>query len=256
MKLASLLFSLYFLACFAKAQTIGNMDSERGRKTKSAFITPKGLFQIETGFNYVGDREQGVKTSNIDLLNSLFRLGLTKNFEIRIESAYSLLSINDHTVNGLKPVKLGAKTQLEIFGPKGPEFSVIMAALPAYFGSSHFNNDRWGFDGIGAFSWQLKKSTSLDANFGVLVNNAAGVIVIPVSAAIGFPLHYNWNGYVEIDGAIIKDRHSTLMGGAGITYKQNNDLLFDTYIGKGVNNDANDWFFTIGFSWRMGPLFM
>jgi hypothetical protein len=231
------------------------MDTERGRQTKSAVIVPIGMFQIESGFNYIGDRESGVKTSYMDLLGSLFRLGVTKNLEVRFESGYSRLTIGEISGTGLKSMKFGLKSQLSFSDGRSTDMSLILATVPANSGSAHFSNSKWGFDCIGAFGWHLDKSMHIGANVGVLVNGFEEELVVPISSNLSFPLGYDWRGYAELAGKIIKDRHSNILAGAGLTYDPNNHLQFDTYIGKGLNDDAKDWFFTIGFSWRMGPLY-
>jgi hypothetical protein len=255
MKRATLLLCLLILVCFIQAQRIGDMDSERGRQTKSAVIVQKGIFQLETGFNYIGDRELGTKTSYMDYLGSLLRLGVTKNLEVRVESGYSRFSIGDIGVTGMKPVKFGLKSQLAFSDGRSTDMSIILAATPANSGSAHFSNTKWGFDCISAFGWHIDKSMRIGANIGVLANGFEDELVVPISANWSFPLDYDWTGYAELAGEIIKNGHSNILAGAGLTYDPSNHLQFDTYIGKGLNDDAKDWFFTIGFSWRMGPLF-
>lgn len=245
------------LCCSLKvvAQSLGDMSSDRKTHTKTAVVLPKGIVQIETGFHYDGDRENGVKTAIYNINSTLLRLGVTDGFEFRFEGAYSKLSVNGNGVTGMSPVKIGFKSQVATSNGSSPDIAIVGGLVPANSGSRHFSDEHWSFDVTGAFGWSLPKKLDLGANVGFVTDMEFQSFKVPVSTALGFPIDYKLGGFVELIGVFQKSDDTQISGATGLTYKQNTDLQFDIYIGKGINKPANDWFFGFGLSWRMGPLF-
>lgn len=240
---------------YLPAQVLGDMITDRPDKTESALTVPKGILQIETGFHYEGDRESGVKVSFFNLNTTLFRLGVTDGFELRLEGAYSKLSLNGNGVTGMSPVKIGFKSQVSTSNGSSPDIAIVGGLVPANSGSRHFSDEHWSFDVTGAFGWSLPKKLDLGANIGLVTDTEFQSFQVPVSTALGFPIDYKLGGFVELIGVFQKSDDTQISGATGLTYKQNTDLQFDIYIGKGINKPANDWYFGFGLSWRMGPLF-
>lgn len=253
-----LLCVIITILCFSLkvgAQSLGDMSSDRKTHTKTAMALPKGIIQIETGFHYEGDRESGVKVSFFNLNTTLLRLGVTDGFELRLEGAYSKLSVNGNGVAGMSPVKIGFKSQVATSNGSSPDIAIIGGLVPANSGSRHFSDARWGVEALSAFGWSLPKKLDLGANIGFVTDTEFQSFQVPVSGALGFPIDYKLGGFVELIGVFQKSDDTQISGATGLTYKQSTDLQFDIYIGKGINKPANDWFYGFGLSWRMGPLF-
>lgn len=238
-----------------KSQNPGDMIVDKKSRTVSAIVLTKGVLHIESGFHYDGDQELGVKTSSINLNTTLLRFGISDGVELRIETGYSRLSVSGNTVSGLEPVKFGFKSKIADRNNKSPDIALIFAVAPANTGSENFSNKKWEFDFIGAFDWRLPKELNLGSNIGIVLNGGSGDFVIPVTTVLGFPLDYHWGGFFELSGEFINEQDPRFSAAIGVTYNQNNDLQFDAYIGKGINDAAIDWFFGFGLSWRLGPLF-
>jgi hypothetical protein len=252
----SMILLLLMSGFLLKAQQIGDLDSERGRQSITAVTVPTGIFQVESGFQYDGDRELGVKTSHLRINTTRLRLGLSDHLEMRLEAGYLKLSHNGESVQGLTPMKLGLKSQVSASNGKSPDVSILMMLVPARVGSDHFSQSNWGLDLVGAFGWHLPKQFDLGANIGLLVNDGdQDSLVIPLSLALGFPFNFSWDGFIGLQGAYIQGSEARLSAGFGVTYKVNNDLVLDAYLGKGINDGAIDWNFGVGLSWRIGPFF-
>ncbi len=245
-----------FSGILLKGQGLDDMVSDRPFRTESALPITRGVFQLETGFNYDGDRETlGVKMSYIKWNTSLLRLGLSDNSELRLESGYSRLSYNNVTVSGMEPVKFGFKSQVAYSAGNSPDVAVIFGVTPGNLGSRGFKNENWEFELLGAFGWNLSKRMHLGSNIGIITDSKFTGFVIPVSTVFDFPFEYKFRGFIELYGELVKAEDPRISGGVGIIYLHNSDLQFDVYFGKGINDAAYDWYSGFGLSWRFGHLF-
>lgn len=243
-----------FSGAILEAQLIGDMISERECNTISTNILFLGVLQVETGYSYLGDKEEGVERSLMDYNTTLIRVGIKNGTELRFKAAYSGYSENSFDKEGFSPIQLGVKTKLVTSKNGSPDIAIIGTIIPSKIGSDFFRNDYWGFDVIGAFRWKLRKKLLLTTNAGVMTDSDFSDFTVPFSAALGFSLGYKLNGSLEFISEFDKNEPKVSCG-YGMIYKQSNDFQFYGYCGKGINDAANDWSFNVGLSFRFGPLF-
>lgn len=255
MRALMLLLVLLVSGIYLMSQEVGDMVTDRPDRTESARTLPTGVLQIETGFHYEGDRELGYKVNFYNLNGTLFRLGVTEVLELRLVTAYSKLTVQGESVDGLAPFTFGFKSQIATSDGRRPDFAIIGGITPANSGSRYFSSDKWGFDILGALAWELPKNLSLGANLGLATPDGFSSVTVPVSVSLGFPFDYKFGGFAELASDFTEGDDPHLSLGTGVTYAWNADLQLDAYLGKGVNDAANDWYFGFGLSWRIGPLF-
>lgn len=255
MRVLLLLLGLLGAGICLNGQEVGDMVTDRPDRTESALVVPNGVLQIETGFHYEGDRELGFKQNYFNLNGTLVRLGVSERFELRLAAAYSKLSVQGESVDGLEPFTFGFKSQIALSDGRKPDFAIIGGITPANSGSRYFSNEKWGFDVIGALAWNLPKNMGLGVNMGLVTPDAFTTLVVPVSVALGFPIGYQMGGFVELTSDFLEGNDAQFAFATGVTYAWTSDLQMDTYLGKGINDAAVDWYFGFGLSWRIGPLF-
>src|SRR5688572_19021966 len=88
-------FNFLFI-CFSISQEVKeDFDTEiitdRPDQSEAPQLTPKGWLQIETGIQseFDEDKETGLKSQNILYNTTLWKYGLSKNFELRLITEYA-----------------------------------------------------------------------------------------------------------------------------------------------------------------------
>src|SRR3954464_9881457 len=127
MQFASTLIILLLCYSCASGQGEERIDTDRPDQTESAFTVPHKYFQWEAGI--VIER---IKKDNISysLPTSLFKYGLSKRVELRLESTFNRavtrVLAEDKKLAGLEPVEIGTKVALMEEKKWMPKTSVIV----------------------------------------------------------------------------------------------------------------------------------
>jgi hypothetical protein len=110
----------YLMFSFADAQETTPEEEEpegivtdRPDQTESYSLTPKGFFQIETGFVYEWDERD---IQNYTYNTTLLKYGIGKNFELRFVAEYigirESLEGGEIKVDGFAPITFGTKIRM------------------------------------------------------------------------------------------------------------------------------------------------
>src|SRR6266513_2829550 len=100
------LFSFLTISPILSAQE--KIVTDRPDQTESTVLAPPHYFQAEFGF--------GKENFNLVHPTALFKYGLSKRFELRLEtnyvSAYEHLIPQSRTITGFEPIRIGFRTAL------------------------------------------------------------------------------------------------------------------------------------------------
>lgn len=248
------------------------LATDRPDFTEASSVVGRGVLQIETGYTYFRDDEDGTRTRSHTFPESLFRYGISDNIELRLVWNYLWTSSATAGVSekddGAEDLVLGAKFALTSQSGWVPESALILDfSTPT--GGAAMTNHHAEFGSNYLYGWDLPNDKSLAGSFGystatqfhsILLAPAVPLVVsdrhsvFHSSVTHGIPLNESWNAYFEYFGLYFDG----LSGGrpenyfdSGVTYLFNNNVQFDARFGVGLNPSAIDFFAGTGISVRM-----
>lgn len=233
----------------AKAQE--KIDTDRPDQTESSFLTPKGFFQGEIGFNIEND-------NNLQTFihpTGLWKYGISKRFEFRLITEFistepKLIDPNNKYETGLLPIQIGSK--ISLWEEKGllPKTSFIFHVGIPTLSSSKFKPPHLAPNFRFTMSHSLSETIGLGYNLGAewdgIENTPAWVYTI----APGINIGKNWYAYIEAFGAIKKNEPAQHSFDAGLAYFISNNTKIDIGSGFGISKTATDSYVAVGFSFR------
>jgi len=185
-----LLILLFLSVCFkATSQDNNPIGTDRPSQAPSAALIAGGTFQFESGVLY-----RSIEGSSLTSINSLWRIGINQNFELRAFIDY--LAVNrdldggDGKESGWAPLQLGTKVKLSDQNGWIPQAALVaMIAIPS--GEGSFESSRARPD--------LRITMANDIPGALDVFYSLGVFWVPVSfKAVGL--------YTVGTGITISDR--------------------------------------------------
>jgi hypothetical protein len=230
--------------------------TDRPDVTESTEAVRPGRLQVEMGFTLARDRRAGDTWTDLRIPETLLRIGLVDNIELRIElPAYARVS-NGDTVDGATDMSVGAKWKFreEAADSWIPAMAVIGGVtLPT--GDDEFSSDEVDPFAILAAGWTLSETLSLGANLGLLLTENDGgsrTVETTASAALGIAIDDQWGTFVEYAGVYPRNLGSGPVHSlnTGVTYLLSPNVQLDALVGFGINSRAEDVVVGAGVSWR------
>lgn len=247
---------VFFICCclVASVHAQDRIDTDRPDQTESAVLVPKRYFQGEFGFN---KENSGNRYFRIVHPTFLLKYGLSKRFELRLESAYATeyahLIPNTVTTTDLAPVEIG--TKIALFEEKGwrPKTSLIFH-IGSSFETSHPVGE-WDFLSSLRFTCQstITETIGLGYNIGFESDGVETDLLYTIAPNIN--LGKRWYAYVELFGFKRRDpydfqKHWLHSLDTGLAYYISKDTKLDLSAGLGLGINAMNDYIALGFSFR------
>jgi len=233
------------------------MITDRPDVTESSQTVPRYYFQLETGMGFNVDRvvqnRVDVELSSFDLLNTLFRFGLTHSVELRLSSLYTFRSAtaagDSADIDGINGLIVGGKFHLLAEKGARPDVGVIVdvglpvgredltgkKALPGFiFAASHSIGERYGF------SYNLGGRWNRDSDF---IFKYSGTFPVAVSRSIGV--------FAEVFGTAGQAFQPMVSIDGGLAWQPKRNLQLDGSTGVALTDEGDDWFGSLGLSFRL-----
>ncbi len=216
--------------------------TDRPDQTESSATLAKNYFQIETGTFLETDRG----TKNWVINTSLFRYGITDNFELRLVSELSKLTHNKsetHYVD-IGNMEVGAKIRLV---HKKIELAYLgHVIIPS--STKSYANEKTTFSNKICLSHAITDNIDIGYNLGYVysdrTNNA-----LNYSCSTGVGLTKRAGFFTEIYGEWERFDKITLYYDNGFTYLVRPNLQLDFSFGTGINQKYD--LYSAGVSWRL-----
>ncbi|MDG1382325.1 MAG: transporter [Flavobacteriales bacterium] len=232
------------------AQTL---ETDRPSQTQGSSVVPPGSFQWECGFSSIWTPGFGGNIRTFEMPNSLFRLGVSKRVELRIEHQVSRIDQRawgdiDVLAQGVRDVELGAK--LTLFQREGKKMQLAyLGQVVAPSGDEGLRGD-WGVTNSLCVSHDVGAEWSLSYNLGVdfLRGSSIGTYAMAVGRRIDDRLGLYVEPYGEYD--LVRENHWASLDG-GLTFQTSEAWQWDLSFGTGLNHIMN--YTAVGFSWRVLP---
>lgn len=245
----------------------GTLVTDRPDFTESTLTIPRGRFQLEAGYTFTSDKEDGVRAKDHTFPELLLRVGLVDDVELRIGwSGWSLSreefrernevgrTVKMHTRdNGGTDMNVGFKFHLLDRDGWAPDFAVLVGADLPTGASGKTSGDVDPNLGL-LWAYDLSDDMSLagNVNFAVPTSEKGRFFQTSASVSLGYSLTDDLGAYFEYYGFYNNDRNTDAAhyANGGFTYLITDNFQFDVRVGAGLNEEADDLFVGTGFAWR------
>ncbi len=258
------MFLVALLTLLLAAPALGQIETDSPSLANSSKTVGDGVFQWESGALHFLPRGRLARSgrrrfqrSELDEAEApytstpnLFRLGVSPDLELRIES--ETLAWQGST-RAFSDVSLGFKwTALQ-----GDEVSLgLIGMLTPPSGAATFRNRRFSPSLILASDFQLSSNQSLTLNLGGALNDhpRRGSQVIESFGALCYNLDWNerWLSYVEmaVSGPDDDSEIFETILDAGIGYRPTPDTIINLSYFRGLSSQGLDWGVALSFGIR------
>lgn len=243
------------------------MVTDRPDFTESTLAIPRGRFQLEGGYTFTHDHEDGVTTTDHSFPELLLRSGLANRVELRLGwSGWSLASElfqerndagrsvprHEHDDGGSD---MSAGFKLHLFDQEGmrPDFGVIgELSLPTGAAGKTSGDVDPTVKLLWAYEITQRLGVAGNVNLSVPTSERGRYFQTAASLSFAYEIT-DWLGsYVEYFGFYPNDRGTDCAHylNGGFTFPVTDHLQFDVRAGAGLNEEADDFFTGVGFAIR------
>lgn len=243
------------------------IETDRPDFTESTSTVPRGRFQLEGGYTFTLDREDGVRGRSHTAPELLLRAGLWDDFEVRVGwGGYTWANEKSpgETRAG-RPVLLedwsqgGADQYVgfkwKLFAQQGvrPDFAIIPAITVPTGGGGFSSGD---VDPEIKLAWAYDLSDRLglggNVNFAVPTDRGERFFQSGASITLAYALRNDLGTYLEYYGDYPAGRGADCAHtlNTGLTWQITPNFQLDWRIGAGLNEEADDFLTGIGFAIR------
>ena len=233
---------IVLLILLASPYIYGQISTDRPDQTEASIVLPKNILQIESGFSF----------EEKNTFNNLFRFGISKSLELRLNTNYIFSDSPDSKnipSSQFRDIELGAKIQ--IFRSEENSTTVaFLSHLSIPTASKYYTNDGWGTLNRILITHDLSQTLSIGYNLGYnKVYGSPGLLIYTLALAKSFG---PWGVYAELFGEHSnkesKNNYNMDNYDLGLTYLLKENIQFDVSFGRGFNNETD--YFALGLSWN------
>ena len=272
--ISGLLFipGLLLVSAPARGQDSGSLVTDRPDQTESAETVPASSLQLELGWTYALEGEDGIELRTHAVPGMLLRIGLGAGIEARIgfagwisqdeEVTDPLLGPGfDQSGVGAGDAELGVKWEIAELEGAGTRIA-LLGGVSLPIGAEGLGSERADPTFRLAISNELSDRVSLGYNVGVLWETvdamAAPAAALETQAyllytvAFGFGITERVGAFVEGFGflGMVADRPDRHSVDGGVTLLLSDTIQLDASAGLGLTSAAEDWFVGAGVSAR------
>ena len=256
----AILLSSSALLLARAADAVPELSTDRPDEATGTTVVTPGYVLWETGFKFSRDDEDGTRTDDVDILDSLFRIGVAEKLELRLSVAGKWQETTtggvDSRSRGIGDPELGVKLRLLDEQGRAPSIAVIVATtLP--IGDNKFSSDRADPSAILAFLHLLTDDLGLTWNLGLKAKTSRDSTgqketdsVLTYAATLGLAPDPRLSPYLEVFGESPEGGSTSLSVGVGLLSLLRPNLQLDLSGAFGATDSANDWSLGAGLSVR------
>lgn len=239
------------------------IETDRPDFTEASSTVGKGVIQLESGYTFIRDKENGIRSNQHSYPEALLRIGMFADwFELRIGQNFGAELTDDvtfrHNEHRADDLYLGTKLALTEQHKALPELALILQmTVPSGAPGASANRVLPGVNLC--FGWDVIKDCitlggSTQANRAV-DDVQHSYVEFSQSLTVGYSLTKKLGAYTEWfglfpTGAIAPDFGPQQYFDGGFTYKVTDNFQLDIRAGVGLTRHADDFFAGSGFSVR------
>ena len=232
-----------------KKMIIDRIQADRPGISNTAYLTPKGYFQMEHGFR-IEDTDPGFIYS---YPSSLWKFGVNDNFELRLRTDYITIQKEPNPdVNGFLPIALGFKSKLTEQHGIFPKISFIGEMTFPGIVDADFETTYFAPTLILTFHHTVSDFFEIEYDGGAVWDGETGEPNFTYSLEPSVNITDRLSLFGELYGSTPQrqDGELDLRVDAGVSYLVGNDLLLDFSAGQGLSDNAVESFIELGVSYR------
>jgi hypothetical protein len=249
-------------ACFVFLALLFNVDAygqfnetiQSGRPGQAIGPNTVGanVFQMQNGFDY-NNHSDGNFTHQLNDVNSVFRYGFTENFEFGLGLNYyaekSEKGTFSKSISGLNSFSLRMRSNVYVgkgFIPSvGYQFNLGLPLVSEVYKSKDLAPKITIVTGQ-----EITSKIGFTTNFGLTWDGNTPQSSFFYILNLGYSINDKWGVFIENYGTENNNKIDSKFDG-GIAFLANNNLQLDLFGGYDqADNNFNDWFVSVGFSWR------
>lgn len=249
----------------ADTSDAGRIITDRPSQNESPSLVPKGWVQIETGMqdDFDNDKINNIRTQNILYNTTLWKYGLSNNFELRLITEYGGNKIfvrydNDSSTvmnnSGIKPINVGSKIAIQKENGLIPEISLLAHLTLPYFGDNYYKTQhiipRFRF----LFCHTLTKKLSFSYNIGAEWEEGTSMATGLYTACLDISVTEKLAAFIESYGYAKEKYVPDNRVDCGLTYQLSSNFQLDCAGGMGLSKASPDYFICGGLSLRFHVL--
>jgi len=242
------------------------IETERHDFTQSATTVGRGVVQVESGYTFFYDDEDGERESAHTYPELMLRLGLSEDIEFRLRWDYAWVFAEEGEESGAEDLRWSFKLQISEQRESWwrPTSALeINSTLPT--GGEAWTTGRVGIGLDYIYQWEVAEGTTLAGStgfstdgfgdFGLLPEDpqADKSLALSQSAVVGFELSESNTAYVEwfaIFSHGLEDELAIHVVNVGIDHYVTDNFVLDVRTGLGLSGDADDFFSGVGGGYR------
>jgi len=234
----------------------GTIDTDRPGFLFATTTVPEGMLQVELGLPLVTlDEPSGGPDVRLLQFPAALRYGWSDSLELRLGApVYNRLRVESGGTtsheSGVGDVEVGLKWAL----PQGfADAAALIAGVRLPTGEDPFSVDDPAPSLNAVASWTVFEDMTFKGLVGwshTPVHAGADVDAGALGALLGRSLAEDLSGYVEAAFFPSDDVPDTSYAGFGLGYLLSDDAQVDLSLDAGLDEDAADWIFGVGYSRR------
>lgn len=247
-KITFLLISSIGFAQEITQKEIESIQTDRPDQTETPALTPVKMFQIETGFSY---EKIDHNNSQFVIPTILWKYGVSENFELRLITEFHKNENFNSYNDGIPPVLIGCK--IRISEEKGilPKTSLIGHLSLPNLAKTEYKNTYLAPEFRFAMQHTLSEKFSFSYNLGAEWDGLSAKATYLYTAALGYSITDKMGSYIELYGFAPEQQKANHNFDGGFTYLISNNFMIDASGGVGLTENAPDYFYALGFSFRI-----
>ncbi len=228
-------------------QSISPVQTDRPDQTETPFTVPKNHFQIENGFLF---EQTDNNTQFYTEPSTLIKYGLNDHFELGVITEIATIKSNEN-ITGLSPVTFRFKEK--ITDEKGclPVTSFIGYLTVPRLSSKNFKATYLAPAFRFTMQHTLSDKFSLGYNLGAEWNGESPEQIFIYTLTTGYSISNKIGAYVELYGFAPQSSKADYRCDGGLNYLLQPNILFDISGGFGLTDNAPDYYYALGFSFRL-----
>jgi hypothetical protein len=242
------------------------IETERHDFTQSATTVGRGVVQVESGYTFFYDDENGERETAHTFPETMLRLGLSEDIEFRLRWDYAWVLAEEEDKSGAEDLRWSFKLQIteQEWSCWRPTSALeINSTLPT--GGEAWTTGRVGIGLDYIYQWEVAEGTTLAGStgfstdgfgdFGLLPEDpqADKSLAMSQSAVVGFEMSESNTAYVEwfcILSHGLEDEYAIHVFDIGVDHYVTNNFVLDVRVGMGLSGDADDFFSGVGGGYR------
>lgn len=224
------------------------IQTDRPDQTETSSLTPVKMFQIETGFSY-----QKIDSYNSEYVvpTVLWKYGVSEIIELRLITEFHKNESFNTYNEGISPVLIGCKIRISEENGILPKISLIGHLAFPNLAKTEYKNNYLAPEFRFAIQHTLSEKFSFGYNLGAEWDGFLAKATFLYTTALGYSITDKLGSYIELYGFAPEQQTANHNFDGGFTYLITNNFMIDASGGFGITKNAPDYFYALGFSFRI-----